>query len=116
MKKILVLVCSALVTLSSLSFAQEIREESNGMFATRELQKSIMPRNGNHLTIKSAASLRGDLTIIATIEDQAVLTYFKKAHTTRKKRAEDYLDQIAVVLDKTPNGLKLEMRAPNPPP
>ena len=116
MNKLLVFICAALVTLSTLSFAQEIREESRGVFATRELQESIMPGNGNFLSIKSATSLRGELTIIATAEDQAVLTYFKKAHTARKKSAEDYLDQIAVVLDKTPNGLKLEMRAPNPPP
>lgn len=116
MKKILALVCAAMVIVTTSSFAQEIREESKGLFATRELQKSVMPGKGNQLSIKSAASLRGELTILATTEDKAVLTYFKKARTTRKSRAIDYLDQIAVVLSKTPNGLKLEMRAPNPPP
>lgn len=116
MKKFLVLVCVALVIVSTSSFAQEIREESKGLFATRELQKSVMPGQGNQLSIKSAASLRGELNILATTEDRAVLTYFIKARTLRKSRAVDYLDQIAVVLTKTPNGLKLEMRAPNPPP
>lgn len=116
MKKFLALVSVAMVIMSTSSFAQEIREESHGLFATRELHKSIMPGNGNQLSIKSAVSLRGKLTILATTEDRAVLTYFKKARTTRKSRAIDYLDQIAVVLSKTPNGLKLQMRAPNPPP
>lgn len=116
MKKFLALVSVAMVIASTSSFAQVIREESKGLFATRELQKSVMPGKGNQISIKSAASLQGELTILTTTEDRAVLTYFKKARTTRKSRAIDYLDQIAVVLSKTPNGLKLEMRAPNPPP
>lgn len=116
MKKYLALIGAALLMISTSSFAQEIREESKGLFATRELQKSASPGKGNQLLIKSAASLRGKLTILATSEDRAILTYFKKAHTSRKSHAIDYLDQIAVVLSKTPRGLKLEMRAPNPPP
>lgn len=116
MKKFLVLVGATILIVSTSAFAQEIRKESNGLYATTELQKSIMPGNGNQLSIKSAVSLRGKLTILATTEDRAVLTYFKKARTTRKSRAIDYLDQIAVVLSKTPRGLKLQMRAPNPPP
>lgn len=116
MNKLLALVCAALMITQASSFAQEIREESRGLFVTRELQKSVMPGKGNQLLIRSAASLRGVLTIHATTEDEAVLTYFKKTRTQRKSQAIDYLDQIAVVLVKTPGGLKLEMRAPNPPP
>ncbi len=116
MKKFFAFAGAVLLIVSTSSFAQEIREESKGVFATRELEKSVMPGQGNLLLIKSAASLQGVLTIRATTEDRAVLTYFKKARTSRESRAIDYLDQIAVVLSKTPSGLKLEMRAPNPPP
>ncbi|MDH3890301.1 MAG: DUF4097 domain-containing protein [candidate division Zixibacteria bacterium] len=116
MKKSLALIGVFLVMMSTTSIAQEIREESNGLFATRELQRSVMPGKGTQLSVKSAASLRGELQILATTEDSAVLTYIKKARTSRKSHAVDYLDQIAVVLSKTPSGLKLQMRAPNPPP
>ncbi|MCK4461526.1 MAG: hypothetical protein KAW46_06960 [candidate division Zixibacteria bacterium] len=97
-------------------WAQEVQQESKGLFATRELESSTLPGNGNQLIIKAAASLRGELTILATATDSAILTYTKRARTSRKSRAVDYLDQIAVSLSRIPIGLRLEMRAPNPAP
>ncbi len=98
------------------SVAQEITEESKGMFATREQYQTVRPGQGNILTVKSAVSLGGKLMITTTTEDQAKMSFVKKAQTPRRSRAIDYLDQIAVNLDRTPTGLKLEMRAPNPAP
>ncbi len=97
-------------------WAQEVRQESRGFFATLELGSSTLPGNGNQLVIKAAGSLQGELTILATATDSAILTYTKRARTSRKSRAVDYLDQIAVSLSAAPTGLRLEMRAPNPAP
>jgi len=111
-------ITAGLLLLMSAAFcpAQEIQQEAKGLYATRELESSEKPGKGNQLAVKAAGSLRGELTIIAAPTDRALLTYFKKARTSRESRAVDFLDQIAVSLSSVPTGLKLELRAPNPPP
>lgn len=116
MKNSVMAVGLALLMHLSPCWAQEVEQESKGLFATRELESSALPGNGNKIVIKAAASLQGELTILATATDSAILTYTKRARTSRKSQAVDYLDQIAVSLSAAPTGLRLEMRAPNPAP
>jgi len=116
MKTSLTIAALLVATTATLCPAQEIKREAPDMFATRELESTAQPGKGDQLVVRAAGSLRGQLTIKAARTDRALLTYTKRAHTSRESKAVDYLDQIAVSLNGGPGGLRLELRAPNPPP
>ncbi len=96
--------------------AQEIFQESRNLYSTRALETSAKASARSVVKIESALTLQGNLKI-GTTEDLAVkVTYAKKAKVSSKSKAIDFIDQIAVNLVKVPDGVKLEMRAPNPAP
>ncbi len=111
-----VLVVSLLVLAGLPCAAQEVHQESKELYSTRKLKASASIRQGNKITIQAAASLRGSLTITVADVAQVELVYTKKAKTSGKSRAVDYIDLIAVALENIPDGAGLQMRAPNPPP
>jgi len=97
-------------------FAQEIFEESKGLYSTDELSTSMTLVGNNKLVIKSATALGGMLKIEAVDTDEITVSYYKKARTPSKSRAIDYIDLIAVSLQRIPDGVQLEWRAPFPAP
>jgi hypothetical protein len=106
------LLCCALGSIS----AQEITEESRNLYSTRELKSMVPASQRSKLTIKSASTLQGSLDITTSPEATVKVVYTKKARTTSKSTAIDFIDQIAVNLVRVPGGTKLELRAPNPAP
>ncbi len=110
------LVVSLLVLAGLPCAAQEVHKESKELYSTRKLTASVPVRQGNRITIQAAVSLRGSLTITVADVNQVTLVYSKKAKTSGKSTAIDYIDLIAVALENTPEGAGLQMRAPNPPP
>lgn len=111
-------VAAALLALSASGWvrAQEIFSESKDLYSTRELIMSTQTAPGSQIVISSAATLVGKLSIVASRADTVNVTYFKKAKTTGRSRAIDYIDLIAVSLERLPGGIRVEMRAPNPAP
>lgn len=96
--------------------AQEIFEESRNQFSTRPLETSAKASVGSLIRIESALTLQGNLQITASVEPGVKVIYAKKAKAGSKSRAIDFIDQIAVDVAKLPDGVKLELRAPNPAP
>jgi len=116
-RTILLCLCGLTILLSAITVSgQDIFKQEDNLFSTGELTTSAPLARGGHVVIKSASTLRGVLTITATSEKEARLKYFKQAKTATKSRAIDYIDLIAVALDKIPGGVQLELRAPNPAP
>lgn len=103
-----------LFVVSRAAFAQEIREESKGLFSTRQLQATVPMGREALIEIRAASTLRGTLEIAVNDSDNVRLTYYKRARTTSRSRAVDYIDLISVQLEQTPAAVRLEMRAPNP--
>jgi hypothetical protein len=97
-------------------YAQEVHETSDGSFSTRKLTLSELMGTNNRLIIRAASNLPGRINLSTSKEKNVVINYFKKAKAEEERLAIDYIDLIAVVMDKTPEGVRLEMRAPNPPP
>lgn len=97
-------------------FAQEVFETSGGTFSTGKLTHKMEIGTTNRLLIRAAANLPGSLILKTSKVKEVNITYYKKARSGDKKLAIDYIDLIAVVLDKTPEALRLELRAPNPAP
>ncbi len=110
------LVCIACVIAVSSAAAQEITEESRNLFSTRPLKSKVPVSTGGEVVIKSAATLRGQLTITTSADEVVMIGYTKKARARNKSTAIDFIDQIAVDLIKVPGGARLELRAPNPAP
>lgn len=98
------------------SAAQEVVEESNGLFSTRQ-QRVVVPMGiGDEIVIRAASTLRGTLEISVGDVEQAELKYYKKAQTKKRSKAVDYIDLLSVQLEQTATAVRLEMRAPNPAP
>ncbi len=96
--------------------AQAVFETDDGTFSTGRLSHQVEIGATNHLLIRAAANLPGKITLNASKVKEVVASYYKKAKAPHKDQAIDYIDLIAVVLDRTPNAVRLEMRAPNPAP
>jgi len=96
--------------------AQEVFETDEGIFSTGQLSHKMEIGATNHLLIRAAANLPGNITLNTSKVKEVSVAYYKKAKAGEKDQAIDYIDLIAVVLDRTPNALRLEMRAPNPAP
>lgn len=96
--------------------AQEVSEKEPGVFTTRALQSKGAMQPGQLLTIRASTGLSGSITITTSDTSAAVAVYTKQAKTHQRRRAIDFIDQMAVDFVRIPDGLRLELRAPNPPP
>ncbi|MDH4157052.1 MAG: hypothetical protein OEW00_07240 [candidate division Zixibacteria bacterium] len=117
LKRIMLMIAAPiLATFSGQSFAQEIFQETTGQYSTIELVERLPLVGQNKITIRSSETLRGFLSITTADKAEVSVNYFKKAKTPSRSRAVDYIDLIALSLEKTPGGARLELRAPNPAP
>lgn len=96
--------------------SQEVTETESGLFATRPLKSKAPMQSGQLLAIRAATGLRGSITVSVADSSEAVAVYTKQAKTRQRRRAIDFVDQMAVDFIRIPDGLRLELRAPNPPP
>jgi len=110
----LILVTGLLV--EAAAYGQEIHLEEEGLYSTENLTARSKIANQHQVTIKAATSLRGELNIVVGDSAFVTLEYTKKALTAHRARAIDYIDLISINLARTPEGVRLELRAPNPPP
>ncbi len=110
------LIIAAAGLLSAGSAAQEVSEKEPGLFATRPLESRAPMNPGQHLMVRASTGLRGSITVAVADTSAAAAVYTKQAKTRQRRRAIDFIDQIAVDFVRVPDGLRLELRAPNPPP
>ena len=103
------------LTVSNVSGQDIFKEESN-LYSTNKLENNTSCPRGNKIIIKSAATLRGKITISTSTDENYKLVYTKKAKTDSQSKAIDYIDLIAVTTEKYPGEIKLILRAPNPAP
>ena len=97
-------------------YAQEVFEETQGLFTTRQLRDAVTIGPENKVIIRSASTLQGTIHITASAENEVAVSYVKKSKTDSRSKAIDFIDIIAVHLARSPQGVKLELRAPNPAP
>ena len=100
---------------SSLS-AQEIIQENADIFKTRDISKTLKVSARSKVVIRSALTLSGSIKIEISESDIARLTYVKRAKNKSKSKAIDFIDIISVDFELTHDGLRLDLRAPNPAP
>lgn len=100
----------------SRALAQEIIQREPGLFVTSQIVKELPRLPHNRLTIQSASSLSGTLTIEVSDKPGLRVTYIKKARTAQRSRAFDYIDLISVNLSEAGDRAKIIIRAPNPGP
>lgn len=105
-----------MLVVSGSVWAQEVFDEGNGWFATRDLNANATMQSGATLKVESVATLVGSITIITSDKPGVEVVYRKKARTNQLSRAIDYIDLIAFSLDTSPRGVTMQFRAPNPPP
>ena len=98
------------------ALTQEVSQESPGRYSTRDISASTPMGSGNGVLVRAASTLRGELVITAADSPRVSVIYRKLAKTQQKSRAVDYIDLIAVALNRAPTGARLDLRAPNPPP
>ena len=115
MKKIILLFILSVMLISS-GQTQDIFKQDKNLYSTDMLLLSKPCSENSSIIITSAAYLKGKITITVTDDKKLNVIYYKKAKTSTKSNAIDYIDLITVHLSKKKNGFKLEMRAPNPPP
>jgi hypothetical protein len=96
--------------------AQEVFLKEEGLWATSELSDRKAAGPDNRLIIRSTEHLAGKISVRAVETDEVVLRYYKQAKTDRRSRAIDYIDLISVSLERLPEYVRLDFRAPNPPP
>jgi hypothetical protein len=102
--------------LTTAAWSQEVFDEGNGWFATRDLRANTsMPQAGT-LRIESVSTLVGSISITTSREPTVAIIYRKKARTSQLSRAIDIIDRIAFTIDNSAKGARLQFRAPNPPP
>ena len=117
MKTGLLRLIATLVPLLAVSAtAQEVVLEQEGLYSTRELTETASLNPGQQVLVRAAGTLRGSLVIDVHDQSLAVVHYFEKAHTTDRDRAVDYIDLIAVSFTPSSEGIRLDLRAPNPAP
>ncbi|MBN1211183.1 MAG: hypothetical protein JXA92_01275 [candidate division Zixibacteria bacterium] len=102
--------------LVTVTAAQDIFEVEKGLYSTRELESKVAPGAKNRLIIKAAVNLHGRISLKATEQANIGLIYTKQARTDTWSKAMDYIDLISVSMEVIPEGVRLELRAPNPAP
>jgi hypothetical protein len=113
------ILCSTMLILLLLAAgvaAQDIFEVEKGLYSTRELESKVTPGSKKRVIIKAAVNLRGRITLKAAEQTDINLIYTKQARTETWTKALDYIDLISVTMDVVPEGVRLELRAPNPAP
>lgn len=115
-KLITIVTFAVIVLLIGTVTAQDVFQAGDGSFSTRKLTLNQEIGANNTLIIRAAANLPGKITLTASDSKEVNVIYYKKARAGKKEVAIDYIDLIAVVLDRTPEGSRLEMRSPNPAP
>jgi len=110
------LVCAVIGAGAMSVAAQEIHSEGKGLYATDELTLLMAMKPGEQLTIRSASTLTGTIVVRAAETEEVRVDYAKRAKADSRSRAIDYIDLIAVDLDRTADGVRLQLRAPNPAP
>lgn len=118
MKNYLKIAFASILILACIStaYGQEIRKEGNGIYTTDKISASVSVGQHRKIQVRSAATLRGKVEIVAVDGNEVSVTYTKKAKADSRSQAIDYIDLIDVVLDATAEGARLHMRAPNPAP
>ena len=118
MKSLAAAIFSSLVFLADYypACAQEIFEEEPGLFATRQLRATVPMGPPYKLVIQSALTLRGTINITATEQSDVAVSYVKRSKAATKSKAIDFIDQIAVRLERSVAGVRLQLSAPNPAP
>ncbi len=102
---------------ASSSRAQEIFKDKDGLYYTRDLNASTPIKGADRLLIKSASTLSGTLEINADSTARSVsVKYVKRAKADSRSQAIDFIDLIAADLDNVADGVRLQLRAPNPAP
>ena len=96
--------------------SQEIFRVKEGVYSTNSITTTMQNISGNKISIESASTLWGKLSIVTSEKKEITITYYKKAKTDSKSTAIDYIDLIAVELHKVAGGVRLQMRASNPAP
>lgn len=116
MKKFILLLISINILIVTSGLSQDIFKEDNNLYSTEMILTSKPFSENRSLYISAATSLKGSISITVTDSDKITVRYYKKAKTTSKSKAIDYIDLITIYLKKTQSGFKLLMRSPNPPP
>ncbi len=98
------------------SYAQEVFEETPGLFSTRQIGTAVPIGTQKKVTIQSASTLRGKINIATAEVSEVSVSYFKKSKADSKSRAIDFIDLIAVRLERIADGIRLQLSAPNPAP
>jgi hypothetical protein len=98
------------------SEAQEIFLREDGLFATSELSARTAIGPDNRLVIRSTDNLAGEIVVRAAEVVEIEIRYSKQAKTERRSNAIDYIDLISVSLERLADYVRLDFRAPNPPP
>jgi hypothetical protein len=101
---------------ASTALGQDIFEKEKGLYSTAGLADTVGVEGQDNLVIKSAGSLTGTITITVAEQDEVSLVYYKQARALSRSRAIDYIDLLAITLTTLPNYVRMELRAPNPPP
>lgn len=96
--------------------AQDIFKTDNGMFSTSDLTLRTPMEARRKILIRATSNLLGRLSFSTTDQPQANVVYAKLAKTDSRTRAFDYIDLMSVSLDKFPEFVRLDLRAPNPAP
>jgi len=118
MKWLATLIFSLGVSLSGYApcYAQEVFEEVAGLFSTRQMKAAVSIGIQNKIMIQSASSLRGKISISAAEVSEVSVSYFKKSRAGSQSEAIDFIDLIAVRLERIAEGVRLQLCAPNPAP
>lgn len=115
-RKILVFNIFLILTAAGSLSAEEILPFGENRFATPELSIESPVNPGDTIIISSASNLSGKLTVTAGDIDQALFRYRKVLKTSAQSRAGIYAEMIEVDMEKSPLGLHIFLRAPNPAP
>ncbi|RKX26714.1 MAG: hypothetical protein DRP47_07770 [Candidatus Zixiibacteriota bacterium] len=109
-------IIGSLMLMTITGYSQKVYKDKDGLFSTDLLADSVLIGNNSQVVIQSASTLAGTIQILTTTENMVTVEYYKKSKSVNKSRAIDHIDLVAVDLSCSPSGIRLQLRAPNPPP
>ena len=112
----ILIVLIALIGFAPIVAGQEIFPSGNGMFSTADLRIKAKVESQHRILIRATSNIVGQITIETAGEQAVNVVYNKMAKTTSRSRAFDYIDLMSVSLDRFPDQIRLDLRAPNPAP
>ena len=92
--------------------AESITGGKGGVFLGEQYEETAAMRSGQTLIINSAATLSGNLKVIAGGEDCRI-RYRKRLKATTKKEAAGYAEVISVDVEKIRDGITVSLRSPS---